>query len=131
LSLTSNIGLDLFYFEFSSTKSWWRAHAYGLPETQAAMIAVEGDTASNHINVEEVQAIFEAFLLFVHQWQGYEAVPHTDSTTTYFSLRKGYINGAADAPLKQLLLRIAALDIGLLPAWLSSCTRRRRVPPRS
>jgi hypothetical protein len=84
------------------------------------MIATLEAGAGDHINVKEIDAILIAFQLFSNAWQGHKAVLHTDSFTALWGLRKGYIKGAANMPLGQLLLLAAVRDIDLYPTWLSS-----------
>jgi len=64
------------------------------------MIAVKPELETAHINVKEAEAILIAFQLFSQLWHGYKAVLYTDSSTALWGLRKGYIKGAANAPLK-------------------------------
>jgi hypothetical protein len=60
----SKISLGLFYFETSNVDASWRDYIKNLPPSNAAMIAVESEHSSDHINVKEAQAILIAFQLF-------------------------------------------------------------------
>ena len=93
------------------------AHAHH--SRNAAPLAVAQD-AHAHINTNEVDAILQGFLLFSHHWLHHTLVIHTDSSTAHAGLRKGFLHGPPNAPLKSLLILAAARDIQIVPHWLPS-----------
>ena len=93
------------------------AHAHH--PSKAAPLAVAQD-AHAHINTNEVDAILQGFLLFSHHWLHHTLVIHTDSSTAHAGLRKGFLHGPPNAPLKSLLILAAARDIQIVPHWLPS-----------
>ena len=93
------------------------AHAHH--PSNAAPLAVAQD-AHAHINTNEVDAILQGFLLFSHHWLHHTLVIHTNSSTAHAGLRKGFLHGPPNAPLKSLLILAAARDIQIVPHWLPS-----------
>ncbi|KAJ5413732.1 hypothetical protein N7509_000359 [Penicillium cosmopolitanum] len=93
------------------------AHAHH--SRNAASMAV-AQAAHAHINTNEVDAILQGFLLFIHHWIHHTLVIHTDSSTAHAGLRKGFLHGPPNAPLKSLLILAAARDIQIVPHWLPS-----------
>ncbi|KAJ5716207.1 hypothetical protein N7493_008118 [Penicillium malachiteum] len=73
-----------------------------------------------HINTNEVDAILQGFLLFSHHWLHHTLVIHTDSSTAHTGLKKGFLHGPPNVPLKSLLILAAARDIHIVPHWLPS-----------
>ena len=93
------------------------AHAHH--PRNAAPLAV-AQAAHAHINTNEVDAILQGFLLFSHHWLHHTLVIHTDSSTAHAGLRKGFLHGPPNSPLKSLLILAAARDIQIVPQWLPS-----------
>jgi hypothetical protein len=93
------------------------AHAHH--SRNAAPLAV-AQAAHTHINTNEVDAILQGFLLFSHHWLHHTLVIHTDSSTAHTGLKKGFLHGPPNAPLKSLLILAAARDIHIVPHWLPS-----------
>jgi hypothetical protein len=115
----SNIGQGLFFFSSQSTSDCWLAHCHQLHPRNAATLALAED-AHAHINTNEVDAILQGLLLFSHHWLHHTLVIHTDSSTAYTGLSKGFLHGPPNAPLKTLLILAAARDIQIVPHWLPS-----------
>ncbi|KAJ5904837.1 uncharacterized protein N7473_001753 [Penicillium subrubescens] len=121
----SNTGQGLFFFSSKSTSDCWLAHCHQLHPSNAASLALAQDAhahqvAHAHINTQEVDAILQGFLLFSHHWLHHTLVIHTDSSTAYTGLSKGFLHGPPNAPLKSLLILAAARDIQIVPHWLPS-----------
>jgi hypothetical protein len=115
----SSIGQGLFFFSSKSTLDCWLAHCHQLHSSNAATLALAQD-AHAHINTNEVDAILQGFLLFSHHWLHHTLVIHTDSSTAHTGLKKGFLHGPPNAPLKSLLILAAARDIHIVPHWLPS-----------
>ncbi|KAJ5778452.1 hypothetical protein N7520_001698 [Penicillium odoratum] len=115
----SSIGQGLFFFSSKSTLDCWLAHCHQLHQSNAATLALAQD-AHAHINTQEVDAILQGFLLFSHHWLHHTLVIHTDSSTAHMGLKKGFLHGPPNAPLKSLLILAAARDIHIVPHWLPS-----------
>lgn len=115
----SNTGQGLFFFSSKSTLDCWLAHCHQLHPSNAATLALAQD-AHAHINTNEVDAILQGFLLFSHHWLHHTLVIHTDSSTAHTGLKKGFLHGPPNAPLKSLLILAAARDIHIVPHWLPS-----------
>ncbi|KAJ5982416.1 hypothetical protein N7451_012516 [Penicillium sp. IBT 35674x] len=115
----SSIGQGLFFFSSKSTLDCWLAHCHQLHQSNAATLALAQD-AHAHINTQEVDAILQGFLLFSHHWLHHTLVIHTDSSTAHMGLKKGFLHGPPNAPLKSLLILGAARDIHIVPRWLPS-----------
>lgn len=115
----SSTGQGLFFFSSKSTLDCWLAHCHQLHPSNAATLALAQD-AHAHINTNEVDAILQGFLLFSHHWLHHTLVIHTDSSTAHAGLKKGFLHGPPNAPLKSLLILAAARDIHIVPHWLPS-----------
>ncbi|EED11627.1 conserved hypothetical protein [Talaromyces stipitatus ATCC 10500] len=115
----STTGQGLFFFSSKSTLDCWRTHCHQLQSCNAASLALAQD-AHAHINTTEVDAILQGFLLFSHHWLHHTLVIHTDSSTAYTGLSKGFLRGPPNVPLKSLLILAAARDIQIVPHWLPS-----------
>jgi hypothetical protein len=115
----SSTGQGLFFFSSQSTLDCWLAHYHQLHPSNAATLALAQD-AHAHINTNEVDAILQGFLLFSHHWLHHTLVIHTDSSTAHSGLKKGFLHGPPNAPLKSLLILAAARDIHIVPHWLPS-----------
>lgn len=115
----SSTGQGLFFFSSKSTLDCWLAHCHQLHPSNAVTLALAQD-AHAHINTNEVDAILQGFLLFSHHWLHHTLVIHTDSSTAHSGLRKGFLHGPPNAPLKSLLILAAARDIHIVPHWLPS-----------
>ncbi|KAI3095133.1 hypothetical protein CBS147333_9859 [Penicillium roqueforti] len=101
------------------------ARAAVSPTSNAASLALAQDAhahqvAHAHINTTEVDAILQSILLFSHRWLHHTLVIHTDSSTAYTGLSKGFLHGPPNVPLKSLHIRAAARDIQIVPHWLPS-----------
>ncbi|KAF4769439.1 hypothetical protein HAV15_008849 [Penicillium sp. str.  len=127
----SNTGQGLFFFSSKSISDCWLAHCHQLHPSNAASLALAQNAyahqdahahqvAHAHINTTEVDAILQGFLLFSHHWLHHTLVIHTDSSTAYTGLSKGFLHGPPNVPLKSLLILAAARDIQIVPHWLPS-----------
>lgn len=121
----SNTGQGLFFFSSKSISDCWLAHCHQLHPSNAASLALAQDAhahqvAHAHINTTEVDAILQGFLLFSHRWLHHTLVIHTDSSTAYTGLSKGFLHGPPNVPLKSLHILAAARDIQIVPHWLPS-----------
>jgi hypothetical protein len=116
----SSIGQGLFFF-FSSKSilDCWLAHCHQLHPSNAATLALAQD-AHAHINTNEVDGTLQGFLLFSHYWLHHTLVIHTDSPTVHTRLKKGFLHGPPNAPLKSLLILAAARDIHIVQHWFAS-----------
>ena len=116
-------GLGLFFFyapSWDSARDWMSAAPH-LPSTHAAIVDAAsacGDVA--HINVKEVSAILQAFLLHSPHWAHHRVLAFTDSAVAFHGLSKQALRGPPHRPLLMLLSIVAALDIEVQPHWLSS-----------
>lgn len=84
----SSIGQGLF-FSSKSTLDCWVAHCHQLHQSNAATLAL-AQNAHAHINTQELDAIFQGFLLFSHHWLHHTLVIHTDSSKAHSGLKKGF-----------------------------------------
>ena len=121
----SNTGQGLFFFSSKSISDCWLAHCHQLHPSNAASLALAQDAhahqvAHAHINTTEVDAILQGSLLFSHRWLHHTLVIHTDSSTAYTELSKGFLHGPPNVPLKSLHILAAARDIQIVPHWLPS-----------
>lgn len=115
----ANTGQGLFFFSSKSISDCWLAHCHQLHPSNAASLAL-AQVAHAHINTTEVDAILQGFLLFSHRWLHHTLVIHTDSSTAYTALSKGFLHGPPNVPLKSLHILAAARDIQIVPHWLPS-----------
>jgi hypothetical protein len=117
-----NSGLGLFFFVTTSHDHAcdWRSAAPDLPYTHAAIINASAACGNAHINVKEVSAILQAFLLFSMQWAHHRVFIFTDSTVAYLGMSKQALRGPAHRPLLALLSLAAAHDIEIQAHWLST-----------
>jgi len=113
---SGNLGLGAFWYRGLSSN--WRD--YEIPLAQAFSLAHGPSHSGDHINVKEVTAIERAFSIWAHHWTHSTVCIHTDSTVALAGLRRHYLNGPSNVPLRQLLLQAAAYDITLTTAWLAS-----------
>ena len=118
----SDTGLGLFFFHTSSQDRAkdWRSAAPTLPLTQAAIIDATLACGSAHINVKEVSAILQAFLLFAPVWAHHKVFIFTDSSTAQYGLARNTLHGPSHRPLLKLLSIAAAFDITFEPHWIST-----------
>ena len=118
-----NSGLGFFFFYTSSqdlARDWMSAAPH-LPSSHASIMDASsacGDVA--HINVKEVSAILQAFLLYSPHWAHHRVLAFTDSAVAFHGLSKQALRGPAHRPLLMLLSIAAAFDIEVQPHWLSS-----------
>lgn len=118
-----DLGLGLFFFyapSWDSARDWMSAAPH-LPSTHAAIVDASsacGDVA--HINIKEVSAILQAFLLHSPHWAHHRVLAFTDSAVAFHGLSKQTLPGPAHRQLLKLLSIAAALDIEVQPHWLPS-----------
>ncbi|KAK9848349.1 hypothetical protein MYU51_016749 [Penicillium brevicompactum] len=122
----ANTGQGLFFFSSKSISDCWLAHCHQLHPSNAASLALS-QVAHAHINTTEVDAILQGFLLFSHRWLHHTLVVHTDSSTAYTALSKGFLHGPLGVePPAWFSSRAPQLNAGhlkLLWSGLSANTR--------
>lgn len=118
-----DLGLGLFFFYASSWDSArdWMSAAPHLPSTHAAIVDASSACSDvAHINIKEVSAILQAFLLHSPHWAHHRVLAFTDSAVAFHGLSKQALRGPAHRQLLKLLSVAAALDIEVQPHWLPS-----------
>ena len=105
----------------SSTTFSWPSHVKSISQEQSYAVRVNQLTHSaekTHINVLELRAIYYAFQRWATTWRHHRLVIFTDNTTAYHGIRNGSTKGPSNAPLRDILLLAAAMDITLHSSWI-------------
>jgi hypothetical protein len=100
----------------------WLQHSLSLRHQHSfsARTTPKDRRSNTHINTLELRAILYSFQRWGRFWQRQRVTVFTDSTTAFTGLRRHTLRGAANTPLRAILLLAAELDIAIQTSWLSS-----------
>lgn len=91
-----------------------------VPEENAFAVPIDQSNTDKHfdINIHEMEAINYALKSWGSIWASSTVIVFTDNKTSELGLLKQTLRSPANTPLRQTLLRAAALDITLQPTWI-------------
>lgn len=106
---------------FNGYEGCWKLAAPHLRLDQVFMASSDYIESEEHfdINPLEVAAVLAAFRKWAHLWHYFRVIVVTDNTTTHTGLTKDTVRGAANAPLRKIMLIAAELDIEITSRWLA------------